>query len=209
MADEYPSAEVIGTDLAPIQPEWVPPNCKFEIDDYEQEWTWGSNRFDLIHYRFLIGSVTDWKLLYQRIYDAVKPGGWFEISDMDIRMCCDDGTVAEDSYCVQWANYFYEAISRLGRSIPLVREYKRMFEEAGFVDVQEMILVRPTNDWPKDPRMKQIGAWSHLNYMHGLQGFTLVPFSRALGWSEPEIEVFIAGIRNEWRKRNIHGYHEG
>jgi methylase of polypeptide subunit release factors len=26
MADQYPMAEVIGTDLSPIQPEWVPAN---------------------------------------------------------------------------------------------------------------------------------------------------------------------------------------
>jgi methylase of polypeptide subunit release factors len=26
MADEYPMAEVVGTDLSPIQPEWVPSN---------------------------------------------------------------------------------------------------------------------------------------------------------------------------------------
>ncbi|KAL1963768.1 hypothetical protein VTN77DRAFT_7834 [Rasamsonia byssochlamydoides] len=32
-ANEYPSAQVIGTDLSPIQPPWVPPNCVFEIDD--------------------------------------------------------------------------------------------------------------------------------------------------------------------------------
>jgi methylase of polypeptide subunit release factors len=25
-ADKYPSAEVIGTDISPIQPGWVPPN---------------------------------------------------------------------------------------------------------------------------------------------------------------------------------------
>lgn len=26
MADSFPSAEVIGTDLSPIQPRWIPPN---------------------------------------------------------------------------------------------------------------------------------------------------------------------------------------
>jgi precorrin-6B methylase 2 len=40
MADKYPMAEVIGTDLSPIQPKWCPPNCKFEIDDAEQVWTY-------------------------------------------------------------------------------------------------------------------------------------------------------------------------
>lgn len=38
MADEYPSAQVLGIDLSPEQPTWVPPNCKFEVDDFELEW---------------------------------------------------------------------------------------------------------------------------------------------------------------------------
>ncbi|KAF5682476.1 mRNA 3 end-processing YTH1 [Fusarium circinatum] len=32
-ADQYPNAEVIGTDLSPIQPDWVPPNVRFELED--------------------------------------------------------------------------------------------------------------------------------------------------------------------------------
>jgi methylase of polypeptide subunit release factors len=28
MADKHPSAEVLGIDLSPLQPEWVPPNWR-------------------------------------------------------------------------------------------------------------------------------------------------------------------------------------
>ncbi|KAE9572310.1 hypothetical protein CGMCC3_g11722 [Colletotrichum fructicola] len=38
VADVFPHAQVIGNDLSPIQPEWVPQNCKFEIDDVESAW---------------------------------------------------------------------------------------------------------------------------------------------------------------------------
>jgi SAM-dependent methyltransferase len=33
MGDEFPHSSVIGTDLSPIQPELVPPNVRFYIDD--------------------------------------------------------------------------------------------------------------------------------------------------------------------------------
>jgi len=33
VADEHPDCYVTGVDLAPIQPTWVPPNVKFEVDD--------------------------------------------------------------------------------------------------------------------------------------------------------------------------------
>jgi S-adenosylmethionine synthetase len=36
---------VIGTDLSPIQPNFVPPNLKFELDDAQLEWTYGENSF--------------------------------------------------------------------------------------------------------------------------------------------------------------------
>lgn len=33
MGDKYPEAEIIGTDLSPIQPAFVPPNVRFFIED--------------------------------------------------------------------------------------------------------------------------------------------------------------------------------
>lgn len=64
-ADEYPSAEVIGSDLSPIQPTFVPPNLKFEVDDVEEPWVYPENHFDLIHVRALYGAVADWPEFYR------------------------------------------------------------------------------------------------------------------------------------------------
>ncbi|KAF6796375.1 methyltransferase [Colletotrichum sojae] len=38
LASKVNSKWVIGNDLSAIQPEWVPPNVKFEIDDVESPW---------------------------------------------------------------------------------------------------------------------------------------------------------------------------
>lgn len=60
MAEMYPAAEVYGVDLSPIQPTWVPPNVKFEIDDVEGDWTWPENYFDLVHEQLLVtGCLAD------------------------------------------------------------------------------------------------------------------------------------------------------
>lgn len=50
VADQFPSAEVLGIDFTPIQPDWVPPNLRFIVDDIEQDWLNGSN-YDLVHLR--------------------------------------------------------------------------------------------------------------------------------------------------------------
>lgn len=45
--------------------------------------TFGENRFDMIHARFLLGSVSSQAHLYKSVFPALKPGGYFEISDME------------------------------------------------------------------------------------------------------------------------------
>ena len=35
VGDLFPSSNILGVDLSPIQPEWVPPNVRFMVDDIE------------------------------------------------------------------------------------------------------------------------------------------------------------------------------
>jgi hypothetical protein len=72
-ADLHPSARVIGTDLSPIQPTWVPPNVQFEVDDCTDEWVHEKDSFDYIHIRGMYGSIADWDALYKTIYRSVLP----------------------------------------------------------------------------------------------------------------------------------------
>ncbi len=53
VADTYPGAEVTGLDLSPIQPDWVPPNVQFIVDDVEDTWLAGDNH-DFVHLRNMI-----------------------------------------------------------------------------------------------------------------------------------------------------------
>ncbi|KAJ4265934.1 hypothetical protein NW764_015443 [Fusarium oxysporum] len=77
-ADQYPNAQVIGTDLSPIQPDWVPPNVRFELEDATSNWTWSNDSFDFVHMRYLIGAITDWGALFKEAFRCCKPGGFVE-----------------------------------------------------------------------------------------------------------------------------------
>jgi len=46
----------------------VPPNCKFEVDDMEEEWTYKDNSFDYIHMRSLSGSFSNWESVLRNAY---------------------------------------------------------------------------------------------------------------------------------------------
>lgn len=60
---------MVGTDLSPIQPDFAPPNLRFEIDDSCSRWTYEENSFDFIHVRCMYGSVADWPAFYQECFE--------------------------------------------------------------------------------------------------------------------------------------------
>ncbi len=99
-ADKYPAAEVIGTDISPTQPGWVPPNLSFQIDDAQLEWTFKADSFDFIHVRYMQGAIDNWPRLYEQIYKTLKPGGYFQHIEPDIELRCDnpDVKVDDDQY---------------------------------------------------------------------------------------------------------------
>lgn len=140
-ADEHPSAEVIGTDLSPIQPTWVPPNVKFYIDDAESEWVYSrAEAFDYIHGRTLSGGISDWDKLMRQAYTHLKPGGWVEFQE-PLALCeSDDGTLEMAKDVVQWQDLCEEAAKKWGRDIRAGYILKQSMLDAGFVDVEEKVV---------------------------------------------------------------------
>jgi hypothetical protein len=65
--------QVIGTDLSPTQPSMVPPNVRFEIDDFTEPWLFKKDHFDFIHIRALYGCVADWPTFYKETLEYVHP----------------------------------------------------------------------------------------------------------------------------------------
>lgn len=66
VGEQFPSATVIGVDLSPIQPVWIPPNVEFIVDDIEDEWVY-ANDFDYVHLRFVGICIKDNSRLQQRM----------------------------------------------------------------------------------------------------------------------------------------------
>ena len=55
------------------------------------------------------------------------------------------------------------------------------------------------------------GIWGMDNYLTGIGAWTLAIFTRpksenGLGWSREEVEVLLAGVRNDVMNTNIHAY---
>lgn len=97
LGDSYPLIqEIVGNDLSPIQPAWVPPNVRFIVDDVEKAWVCGEG-YDFIHCRYMAGSIRDWPGLARRCFENLKPGGWLELQETANTLYSEDGSLKGDS----------------------------------------------------------------------------------------------------------------
>ena len=112
VGDKYFSAQVICTDITPIQPSWVPPNVKFEIDNANQDWARAYESFDFIYARALAGNILNWEKFYREAYRCLKPGAWFETQETSVDWHTQKGEIAEDSPMGQWNKIFQRAARR-------------------------------------------------------------------------------------------------
>ncbi|RBR10776.1 uncharacterized protein FIESC28_09307 [Fusarium coffeatum] len=206
-ADEHPHAEVVGIDIAAIQPAFVPPNCTFEIDDAEQEWTW-SKPFDYIFVRLMSGSFTDWDKFTKQCYKNLEPGGWLEIIDPTFPAKSDDGTLKPTSPLHKWDELTVKGAATLGRPFIETEDHERRMKEAGFINVTKKTFKWPSNTWPKDPKYKEIGLWTLANIERNLESISSFLLRQGLGMTHEEIVVFIANVREEMRNTKVHAYWE-
>ena len=95
---------------------------------------------------------------------------------------------------------------RLGRPESVAPIMKQQMEEAGFVDVVEVQFKWPTNPWPDDPHLKELGTWHEMNQRLGFEGASLAYFTRVLGWSVEQLEGFLADLKTCVEDRSIHAY---
>ncbi|CAF9915342.1 MAG: hypothetical protein ALECFALPRED_010113 [Alectoria fallacina] len=215
MGDKYPNAEILGNDLSAIQPRWVPPNVRFEIDDVEADWTY-HQKFDYIHCRFMGNAIQNWPRLiprsirgnnqYEVFVVHTKPGGWVECIDLDLEWNSPDGSLTPDLASKHFNTTFLKASRESGMEPcpgPLLEGW---LKDAGFKGVAAERHVWPVGTWPADKHLKEVGAWNYLQIMEGLEAFTYALFTRVLGYSQQEVDVVCAKIRREMRNSKMHAY---
>ena len=107
-ADRHPHAMVRGIDLSPIQPNLIPPNCEFMVDDFNKPWE--DKEYDFIFGRMLIGSISDSRQFLENVYRSLKPGGWLELQDVCTPMS-DDNSISPESAYRHWVTNFRQAMA--------------------------------------------------------------------------------------------------
>ena len=211
-AEENPQAVVYGIDISPIQPNWVPPNCKLEIEDFERTpWVY-SAPFDFIHARTIAQSVNNWPRLLAEALQYLTPGkGWLEMGEYAMDFKSDDDSVPADwPPKVVW-DLLREGMLRKGRKFPTGENMKRMLQDAGFVDVELKTLKLPQGPWPKNRELKQIGGICMGTAETGYEAYAYHTLTTALEMPEEEAKRLCAEAREAHLRdaqRKVHAYME-
>ncbi|KAL7912174.1 S-adenosyl-L-methionine-dependent methyltransferase [Trichoderma velutinum] len=200
----YPSAEIVGLDLSPIQPLMVPPNVRFLVDDVEDEWM-DRGGYDMIHLRHSCIYLKDVDKLIQNCYAHLKEGGWLEITDYCSFLRCDDGTMPENYPPAQVAMMMHQALLKYGMNAYVINELEDKYKAAGFKNIQCRVIKTPLGAWPKDPAQREIGILFR-DSINELVGALAAKPLKTLGWDETELEVYLASSRKALWDKRVHCY---
>lgn len=206
--DQFPATQVIGTDLSPIQPAWAPPNVEFVIDDCLLDWTWPADHFDFVHMRALYGSIPDWQALYAKAFRHLKPGGWMQDLEMNVRIESDHADLPPDHVFNRWADVFHAGGEKMGRSFTVSQGHtmRDNMAAAGFVDIVEKKVKAPMHGWPQEPKLQQAGLLFQLALDESIEGFAVFLLTQVMGWQREEVLVLVAEFRREMRKKSNFGW---
>jgi acetyl-CoA acetyltransferase len=94
----------------------------------------------------------------------------------------------------------------MGTPLEACIHYADYMRAAGFENVTEVRVKMPSAPWPKDKRMKLIGAFEMHNLVRGLSAMSLRMFSKAYGWTQEQTEQFLVRVRKDTSNLRYHTY---
>lgn len=177
MAEDYPSAMIIGMDVSPIQPKSKPANVEWFTQDMESEWPYPEEYFDMIRLSLVHGCVSDWDQMMEDITRHLAPGGWVEHQEFSL---CRQYMVDEHGEPVhmsddldelppffRWNRLMEQAALKRGRQLQLGPHLSTFQSRAGLSDVQEKVFPHKWGTWPSDPKERDLGARTMLSAISG------------------------------------------
>lgn len=136
----------------------------------------------------------------------LNPDGWLEIQDIQFPLYCDDDTMLPQGALKRWSDLMVEAGEKSGFLLTTCEGAGDMMHEAGFVDIVRIPYKWPINEWPREPKWKEVGKRTAVNFRDGMSGIMMALFTRFMGWSKEQVEEFSAQVDKEWQDTRVHAY---
>ncbi|KAF4548696.1 Methyltransferase domain-containing protein 4 [Elsinoe fawcettii] len=213
MADQYPQAEVIGTDLINCQPASIPANVSFRprCNFNDRFWPFGEETFDMIHLGQITASSVSWPDMYSNVFKYLRPRyGHIEQLDFDIAPHMASGyRFPPGSVIESWWRDLVKFSEEGGRPIAYdENETRYRLERAGFVDISHERVAVPWHWYRGLNENYQIGGTFQVTMVQGVgfDAYCMAPFSRVARMSKPAIDDYLRALKREIAETDLHIY---
>jgi len=157
----------------------------------------------------MVAAIKNWGRFMEQAYANLLPGGFIECQELTFPIrCMDPDVTAENSPLVRWSNLFLEAAAKIGLDAAGPRTLSPKLRDAGFVDINLKVFKWPIGKWGKGAKYKLLGRFVYEDVMDWLPSSSLGLFTKVLGWSRDEVELFLADCRAEAKRKDRHYYGE-
>ena len=131
----------------------------------------------------MYGCIRDWPAFYHEAYASLEPGGWFEQSEISVAPVSDDGTVPQGHIFQRWGEISLEAGEKFGKTLRIHGQARGLLESAEdkWENVREHVFKLPIGTWPRDKKLKKIGAVNRIYWEEGIEGWCLALLTRVMG----------------------------
>ncbi|KAI7514384.1 hypothetical protein KC347_g657 [Hortaea werneckii] len=204
-ADRHPRCQVTGTDLSPIQPDIVPRNAEFIVDDITSEWLY-PQKFDFIHSRAITVGIKDWGALVDQVWKNLKPGGWIEFQEYHFPFTSDDDTLKLCPALDLWNNNLASASAKAGMRLDAILSVPEILQEKGFTNVNQAATKWPLGPWAKGKKEKKVGELLERDLLGAIEGTSMRLYTKILGWSEEAVRKHVEEVHDDIRARRAHAY---
>ena len=114
-----------------------------------------------------------------------------------------------DSAIYRWSKHCTEAGRLAGKSMEICQDIPQWIGHAGFTNIMERVVNSPMGgSWCKTEKERELGKWNAVNLMEGIEGFSLAPFTRFLGWDPIEVQALLGLVRTEVQQQRVHAYYK-
>ncbi|KAJ5319980.1 hypothetical protein N7508_000263 [Penicillium antarcticum] len=207
VAEQNPSCEVTGVDIAPhMNPDDVPDNLWLQVDDLNRRFTFPSHHFDLVHSRLLATGIhrTRWPSYLRDIVRVLKPGGWAQMVEIYFNVQSDNGSLNDDHALRRWSTHYMRALDDR-KDLRIGSKLRMLMTEAGFEEVDTKMIPLPLSSWG-DARTQSIGRSSHENIKQLLRSLALYPLIQRLHMSPQSFEALVTQAQQEAADHTLKPY---
>ena len=75
-----------------------------------------------------------------------------------------------------------------------------------WMTITDVVIKVPIGPWAKGARNKEIGRWYRAQFVDAVEPFSLVLYTRVLGYTNEQTQVIMANVRNDLKNPDLHLY---